>query len=67
MVKLMGIDHVGIGSDFDGAESYPKGVDSVLDYEKITAELMKLNYTEKDIGKIMSGNFVRVLKANAGK
>ncbi|TWR31258.1 membrane dipeptidase [Mucilaginibacter pallidiroseus] len=67
MVRLMGVDHVGIGSDFDGAESYPKGIDSVLDYEKIATELMKLKYTEKEIGKIMSGNFIRVLKANAGK
>ncbi|WP_454802369.1 dipeptidase [Mucilaginibacter phyllosphaerae] len=67
MVKLIGADHVGIGSDFDGAESYPLGLDSVTDYTKITAELLKLNYSEKDIDKILGGNFVRVLKANVGK
>lgn len=67
MVKLMGADHVGIGSDFDGAESYPLGLDSVTDYYKITAELVKLGYSEKDIGKILGGNFIRVLKANKGK
>ncbi|MES2268481.1 MAG: dipeptidase [Bacteroidota bacterium] len=67
MVKLIGADHVGIGSDFDGAESYPQGLDSVLDYPKITAELLKLNYSEKDIDKILGGNFIRVLKANVGK
>lgn len=67
MVKLIGADHVGIGSDFDGAESYPLGLDSVTDYPKITAELLKLNYSEKDIDKILGGNFLRVLKANVGK
>ncbi len=67
MVKLIGADHVGIGSDFDGAESYPLGLDSVLDYLKITAEMVKLHYGEKDIDKILGGNFIRVLKANTGK
>ncbi|RFZ84562.1 membrane dipeptidase [Mucilaginibacter terrenus] len=67
MVKLMGVDHVGIGSDFDGAESYPLGLDSVTDYPKVTAELLKLGYSEKDLRKIMGENFIRVLKANKGK
>ncbi|AMR32759.1 dipeptidase [Mucilaginibacter sp. PAMC 26640] len=67
MVKMMGIEHVGIGSDFDGAESYPLGLDSVTDYIKITAELLKIGYSEKDIDKILGGNFIRVLKANKGK
>jgi membrane dipeptidase len=67
IVKLIGVDHVGIGSDFDGAESYPMGMDDVTDYPKITAELLKLGYSEKDIDKILGGNFLRVLKANTGK
>lgn len=67
MVKLIGADHVGIGSDFDGAESYPLGLDSVADYPKITAELMKLHYSNKDIQNILGGNFIRVLRANVGK
>lgn len=67
MVKIMGVDHVGIGSDFDGAESYPLGMDDVTDYPKITAELLKIGYTETDIDKILGGNFIRVLKANTGK
>lgn len=66
MVKLMGADHVGIGSDFDGAESYPLGLDSVTDYYKITAELLKIGYSKKDINRILGGNFLRVLKANKG-
>lgn len=67
MVKLMGVDHVGIGSDFDGAESYPLGLDSVTDYPKITAELFNIGYSKKDVEKILGGNFIRVLKANKGK
>ncbi len=67
IVKLIGIDHVGIGSDFDGAESYPLGMDDVSDYPKITAELLKLNYKTEDIDKILGGNFIRVLRANTGK
>lgn len=67
IAKLIGVDHVGIGSDFDGAESYPLGLDSVADYPKITEELLKLGYSEKDIDKILGGNFLRVFKANTGK
>jgi len=67
IAKLIGVDHVGIGSDFDGAESYPLGMDDVTDYPKITAELLKIGYSEKDIDKILGGNFLRVLKANTGE
>jgi membrane dipeptidase len=67
IAKLIGVDHVGIGSDFDGAPSYPMEMDDVTDYPKITAELLKIGYTEKDIDKILGGNFLRVLKANTGK
>jgi membrane dipeptidase len=67
IVKLIGVDHVGIGSDFDGAESYPQGMDDVTDYPKITEELVKLHYSKTDIDKILGGNFLRVLKANTRK
>ena len=67
IAKLIGTDHVGIGSDFDGAESYPLGMDDVRDYPKIAVELRKLGYTQTDIDKIFGENFIRVLKANTGK
>jgi membrane dipeptidase len=66
-VKLIGIDHVGLGADFDGAESFPLGMNSVADYPKITAELIKNGYSENDITKILGGNVIRVLKENRGK
>ena len=67
IARLIGVDHVGIGSDFDGAESYPQGLNDVTDYPKVTEELLKLHYSEADIDKILGGNFIRVLKANTGK
>lgn len=67
IVKLIGVDHVGIGADFDGAESFPQGIDSVADFPKITAALLKRGYSETDIHKILGGNFIRLLKANKGK
>ena len=61
MVKVAGIDHVGIGTDFDGGG----GVDGCYDVSEmgnITLELVKRGYSEKDIEKIWSGNFMRVFK-----
>lgn len=66
IVKMIGVDHVGFGADFDGAESFPLGINSVADYPKITAALLKRGYSSTDITKILGGNFLRVLKANRG-
>jgi len=60
MVKVAGIDHVGIGSDFDGIPSAPEGIDSAADLPKITAALKQRGYSEADCRKIMSGNLLRV-------
>jgi len=67
LVKLIGAEHVGLGADFDGAESYPLGINSVADYPLITAALLERGYADKDIKLILGENFIRVLKANAGK
>jgi membrane dipeptidase len=67
VVKLIGVDHVGIGADFDGAESFPQGMDSVADYPKITQALLKRGYSETDVQKIMGGNFIRLLRENKGR
>lgn len=64
MVKLTGPEHVGLGADYDGAESYPKGLDDVRGYPMITEELLKRGYSGTDIKKILGGNFIRLLKAN---
>jgi membrane dipeptidase len=64
VVRLVGVDHVGLGSDFDGIEAGPLGLDGVEDFPKITTALLERGYSAKDIRKILGGNFLRVLKAN---
>src|SRR5690606_4778788 len=64
IVKLVGVDYVGIGADLDGVDSLPVGFDDATDYPLITAELMKRGYSTRDIKKIMGKNVLRVLKAN---
>ena len=62
IVKLIGIDHVGIGSDFDGAAVTPKGLEDVSCLPNLTRELMKRGYTASDITKLYGFNFIRALK-----
>jgi membrane dipeptidase len=64
VINLVGVDYVGIGSDFDGIVLPPKQLDDVTDYVKITKALVEKGYSEKDIDKILGGNLLRVLKAN---
>ena len=61
IVKLAGIDHVGIGSDFDGGGGI-EGCQDVSEMGNITLELVKRGYTEEEIEKIWGGNFMRVFK-----
>ena len=62
IVKLVGIDHVGIGSDFDGVQAVPSDLKSVADLPNLTAELLRRGYSEKDIDKILGGNMLRVME-----
>ncbi|MCB0465120.1 MAG: dipeptidase [Aequorivita sp.] len=64
VINLVGVDYVGIGSDFDGIFLPPKQLDDVTDYPKITKALLEKGYSEKDIDKILGENLLRVLKAN---
>lgn len=65
IVRLIGVDHVGLGSDFDGIESPPRQLDDVTTYPMITRELLKRGYKPADVEKILGGNFIRVFKANS--
>jgi membrane dipeptidase len=60
VAKIAGIDHVGLGSDFDGIPSSPEGMDSAADLPKITQGLMARGYSAEDMHKILGGNFLRV-------
>jgi membrane dipeptidase len=62
IVKLVGIDHVGIGSDFDGVQAVPADMKSVADLPKLTAELLRRGYSEADVEKILGGNMLRVME-----
>jgi membrane dipeptidase len=62
MVQVAGIDHVGIGSDFDGIGATPEGMEDVSKLPKIRTELRRRGYSEADIRKIMGENFMRVFR-----
>src|SRR5687768_2849250 len=59
IAKVAGVDHVGIGADFDGANDMPEGAKDVSMLPNITYELLKRGYSERDIVKILGGNFLR--------
>jgi membrane dipeptidase len=62
IVKVAGVDHVGLGSDFDGITSVPKQLEDVACYPYITQELLNRGYSREDILKILGGNLLRVLR-----
>jgi membrane dipeptidase len=60
--KVAGIDHIGIGSDFDGITSTPAGLEDVSTYPALTAELLKRGYSDADVKKILGLNVLRVMR-----
>ena len=62
IIKVAGVDHVGIGSDFDGIGTTPVGLEDVTDYPRLTEELLNRGVSESDIHKILGGNILRVLR-----
>jgi membrane dipeptidase len=63
IAKVAGVDHVGLGSDFDGVSGQlPEGLDSPADFPKITAALMERGYSAEDCRKILGGNLLRVFR-----
>ena len=64
IVKLVGVDHVGIGSDFDGVQITTADLATVADLPNLTTELLRRGYSERDVNKILGGNMLRVLEAH---
>jgi membrane dipeptidase len=62
IVKLAGIDHVGLGSDYDGVSQLPAQLEDVSSYPVITQELLNRGYSERDIRKVLGGNILRVMR-----
>ena len=63
IVSVAGIDHVGIGSDFDGISALPEGIDSAADLPKITAALAARGHSAAGLHKLLGGNLMRVFAA----
>jgi membrane dipeptidase len=63
VARLAGVDHVGIGSDFDGVELLPHGLEDVSCYPAITVELLERGWRESDVRKVLGDNARRVLRA----
>ncbi len=64
IVKIAGVDHVGIGSDFDGTNDLPIGLDSADDYPALLRELLKRGWSDANVTKLTSGNLLRVMAVN---
>jgi membrane dipeptidase len=62
MVRLVGVEHVGVGSDFDGIQAVPADLSSVAQFPNLTAELLRRGYTADDVTKILGGNILRVME-----
>jgi membrane dipeptidase len=62
MRQVAGIDHVGIGSDFDGIQSTPVGLEDVSKYPALAAELLRRGYSEGDVQKVLGQNVLRVMR-----
>jgi membrane dipeptidase len=65
IAKLIGTNYIGLGSDFDGIESAPLGLDDVSAFPLITKALLQRGYTKKQVRQILGGNFLRVFAANS--
>jgi membrane dipeptidase len=64
MVKVAGVDHVCLGSDFDGMPALPVGIENVGKLPAITAALRARGMSPEDVEKILGGNVLRVMEAN---
>ena len=62
VVKLVGVDYAGLGSDFDGISSVPDGLDDVSKLPNLTRALLEKGYRAADIRKIYGGNLLRVMR-----
>lgn len=63
IAKVAGVDHVGLGADYDGLPELPQGMDGVESYPALMAELMRRGWSDSDIAKLASGNILRVMEA----
>jgi membrane dipeptidase len=65
ILKLAGVNHVGIGSDFDGVQITTSDLATVAELPNLTRELLRRGYSENDVNKILGGNMLRAMEAHA--
>jgi membrane dipeptidase len=61
--RVAGVDHVGLGGDFDGNDSWPEGLEDVSSYPRVFAELIRRGWSDGDLRKLAQGNLLRVMRA----
>ena len=66
-VRLVGEDHIALGSDFDGGPLLPREMQDASDYGEVTKALVRLGYGEERIRKILGGNLLRLIEEVTGK
>ena len=59
--KVAGVDHVGLGGDYDGNDAWPEGLEDVSSYPKLFAELIRRGWSDADLAKLSQGNVLRVM------
>lgn len=62
IVEVAGVDHVGLGSDFDGVTQLPRGMEDVSRFPALTVELLRRGYSDEEVTKVLGGNLLRVLR-----
>ena len=62
IADLISVDHVGLGADWDGVEIMPTGIEDISKLPSLTKKLIERGYSQRDIRKILGGNFKRVFK-----
>jgi membrane dipeptidase len=60
--KMAGVDHVGIGGDYDGNDEWPVGMEDVSSYPLLFAELIRRGWSDRDLAKLSRGNIIRVMR-----
>jgi membrane dipeptidase len=65
-VALAGVDHVGLGSDFDGVDDLPVGLQDVSRYPALIEELLRRGYSDDELRALLGGNLMRVWRAAEG-
>ena len=60
--KVAGVEHVGLGGDYDGNDAWPEGLEDVSGYPRLFAELVRRGWSDEDLARLANGNILRVMR-----